>query len=42
MFVSQLSATKLQDIARKAPRSERSRAQLTKEMASLAKAMEVP
>jgi hypothetical protein len=41
VFVSQLSATKLQDLAGEAPRLERSRAQLTKEMASLAKAMEV-
>jgi hypothetical protein len=41
MFVSQLSADALEEIAGEAPGLKRSRAQLTKEVASLAEAVKI-
>jgi hypothetical protein len=41
MFVGQLSATALEEIAGEAPGLKRARAQLTKEVASLAHAVKI-
>jgi hypothetical protein len=41
MFVSQLSASALEEIAGEAPGLKRARAQLTKEVASLAHAVKI-